>query len=53
MMVNMASGCRPPLSALSSTLDGLEPLVLMSGTSAPVYMRLNGKIVLDNIQSNH
>ena len=28
-------------SALSSTLDGLEPPVLMSGTSAPVYVRLN------------
>ena len=29
------------LSSLSPTLDGLEPPVLMSGTSAPVYVRLN------------
>ena len=28
-------------SALSPTLDGPEPPVLMSSTSAPVYVRLN------------
>ena len=43
MMVNGKWALTTALSgsALSSTLDGLEPPVLMSGTSAPVYVRLN------------